>query len=89
MSFAQSAYFLSLSQRELYAELMKKKPRIIVTIGGGSIGKPGPDNTLPIDKEIVKLSGKKHPQFLFIPTASSDDEHYGKAMEKQYYSGRA
>ncbi len=45
--------------------------RKIITIGGGSLS----DN-LHINKEIVKLTGKKKPKLLFIPTASSDDERY-------------
>ncbi len=63
---------------------MTRKPRIIVAIGGGSIGKPGQDSTSPIDKEIIALSTKKKPSLLFIPTASSDDESYIKAMKMQY-----
>jgi dipeptidase E len=46
---------------------------IIVTIGGGSIETGG---TLAIDSEIKKLSGKRKPRLLFIPTASSDSEVY-------------
>lgn len=49
----------------------------IVCIGGGR-------ETLPIDKEIVRLSGKKHPKLLFIPTASSDDPRYFKYMHAYY-----
>ena len=40
----------------------------IITIGGGHA-----KNIHHIDDEIVKLSGKKKPKLLFIPTASSDD----------------
>ncbi len=50
-----------------------KKPRTIVAIGGGYIRKA---STLPIDQEIVRLAGKKHPKLLFIPTASSDSVRY-------------
>ncbi len=52
----------------------------IVAIGGGS----KPRSTRPIDEEIVRLSGKKHPHMLFIPTASSDDERYWEGMDKYY-----
>jgi len=45
----------------------------IVAIGGGDIRK---NTTLAIDKEIVRLSGKRHPRFLFLPTASSDSKSY-------------
>ena len=51
----------------------------IVTIGGG-----GAKETAHIDKEIVRLSGKKHPKLLFIPTASSDDERYVEYIQKIY-----
>ena len=40
--------------------------------------------TLTIDKEIIRLAGKKRPGFLFIPTASSDSEDYCRNMEKYY-----
>lgn len=61
----------------------------IVAIGGGEIGRPGhPIETIPLDKEIIRLSGKKNPRVLFLPTASSDanlyvdvfKEHYGKRL---------
>ena len=45
----------------------------IIAIGGGEIGRPGfPIETTKIDKEIIKISGKNHPNLLFIPTASID-----------------
>ena len=57
----------------------------IVAIGGGEIGRPGyPVETLIIDKEIIKLSGKKHPKLLFIPTASSDSEGYVTVVKKYF-----
>jgi len=41
----------------------------IVAIGGGEIGRPGyPIEIEEIDREIIRLSGKKHPKVLFIPT---------------------
>jgi len=45
----------------------------IVAIGGGEISK---HETLTIDKEIIRLSGKNKPKVLFIPTASSDAPKY-------------
>ncbi|MDP2103461.1 MAG: hypothetical protein Q8K26_00900 [Candidatus Gracilibacteria bacterium] len=45
----------------------------IVAIGGGEIGREGVLNeTLALDQESVRLTGKKHPNVLFIPTASHD-----------------
>ena len=51
---------------------MEKK---IVAIGGGSVGGPGRDGTEvpwetePIDREIVRLTGKAHPHLLVIAHA--------------------
>jgi dipeptidase E len=57
----------------------------IIAIGGGEIGRPGyPVETTKIDKEIVRLSGKRQPRFLFIPTASSDADVYVKAVQKYF-----
>lgn len=57
----------------------------IIAIGGGEIGRPGfPIETTKIDKEIIKLSGKKTPKLLFIPTASSDSKGYVKAVKKHF-----
>ena len=47
--------------------------KTIVAIGGGEIAR---HETLAIDKEIIRLSGKKSPTVLFIPTASSDAQGY-------------
>ena len=63
--------------------------RKIIAIGGGEIGRPGVKNeTLGIDREIIKLSGKENPKLLFIPTASGDalgyiesaQNHFGKKL---------
>lgn len=51
----------------------------IITIGGGSL-----KDNLHINKEIVKLTGKKKPKLLFIPTASSDEAKYVEAIEKNF-----
>ncbi len=57
----------------------------IIAIGGGEIGRPGyPVETTKIDKEIISLAGKKHPKFLFIPTASNDSELYVKTVHKYF-----
>jgi dipeptidase E len=54
---------------------MKRK---IVSIGGGRIMLPKNKvpQTLSIDEEIIRLTGRKSPRLLFIPTASLDDEAY-------------
>ncbi|HEY2364265.1 MAG TPA: peptidase E [Candidatus Angelobacter sp.] len=57
--------------------------KAIVAIGGGKIRTRG---TAPIDREIIRLSGKKNPKVLFIPTASSDSEIYWKHVQE--YFGR-
>src|SRR5579862_3576329 len=56
-------------------------PKTIVAIGGGKIGTSA---RLPIDREIVRLSNKKNPKLLFIPTASSDSELYWKQIRKHF-----
>lgn len=57
----------------------------IIAIGGGEIGRPGfPVETTVIDKEIIKLTAKKNPKLLFIPTASSDSDGYIKTVEKHF-----
>lgn len=55
----------------------------IVAIGGGEMRRQVPE-TLQIDIEIVNLSGKSRPRFLFIPTASSDSEDYYNVVAKHY-----
>lgn len=57
----------------------------IVAIGGGEIGRPGfPVETTKIDREIIRLTKKRRPRLLFIPTASSDAEGYVKTVEKHF-----
>lgn len=59
--------------------------RKIIAIGGGEIGRPGyPIETLPIDKEIIRSTGKKHPRLLFIPTASHDARLYIDTVQKYF-----
>ena len=57
----------------------------IVAIGGGEIGRPGTKiETLEIDEEILRLSGKKNPKLLFIPTASGDSAGYIDVVETYF-----
>src|ERR1700685_3736495 len=56
-------------------------PGTIVAIGGGDIRTRG---TAAIDREIIRLSNKRHPKLLFIPTASSDSERYWNHV-KEYF----
>jgi dipeptidase E len=60
---------------------MTKQIKKIVAIGGGEIKY---SETLAIDKEIIRLTQKKHPKLLFIPTASSDSEGYYKEIENYF-----
>jgi dipeptidase E len=57
--------------------------KAIVAIGGGSIRNKG---TAAIDREIIRLSNKRHPKLLFIPTASSDSETYWQHVD-EYFGG--
>ena len=57
----------------------------IVAIGGGEIGRPGTKvETTKIDKEIIKLTGKKHLKLLFLSTASNDSESYFEVVKKHF-----
>lgn len=58
----------------------------IVAIGGGRVmvGGHREPQTLAIDREIVRLSGKKRPSLLFLPTASEDDAEYCAAIRRLY-----
>jgi dipeptidase E len=57
----------------------------IIAIGGGSIGfgvaKP---EVTPISREIIRLSGKRRPRLLFLPTASLDDPAYIRAVRSHF-----
>lgn len=61
--------------------MKKRMARAIVAIGGGEIRTRG---TAAIDREIIRLSGKKNPKLLFIPTASSDSERYWKHVQEYF-----
>ncbi len=57
----------------------------IVAIGGGEIGSRGClVETTKIDREIIRLTGKKRPRVLFIPTASSDSDGYFETVQKHF-----
>lgn len=60
---------------------MHSMPKAIVAIGGGEIRTRG---TARIDREIIRLSRKKHPKLLFIPTASSDSEEYWDLIQEYF-----
>ena len=60
----------------------------IVAVGGGSIGHGDrPLETTEIDQEIVRLSEKRRPRLLFIPTASLDSPDYVAGAE-EHFGGR-
>lgn len=54
---------------------------VIVAIGGGELKNL---ETLPIDREIVRLPRKKNPKVLFIPTASADASGYVETFREIY-----
>ncbi len=57
----------------------------IIAIGGGGIGDDGAKpEVLSISLEIIRLSGKRNPKFLFLPTAALDDENYIKAVKNHF-----
>jgi dipeptidase E len=60
---------------------MSAHQKIIVAIGGGEIRTRG---TAPIDREILRLSRRKNPKLLFIPTASSDSERYWRHVREYF-----
>lgn len=57
------------------------KKRTIVAIGGGRMYL---SETLFIDKQIIKLTGKKTPKGLFLPTASGDNDEYCESFKRIY-----
>lgn len=63
----------------------------IIAIGGGEIGRPKEDGdgyypieTTSIDTEILRLTNKKNPTLLFIPTASYDSQGYYEVVKKHF-----
>lgn len=53
----------------------------IVAIGGGDMRN---SETLAIDREVIRLTGKPQPKALFIPTASYDSVDYWRAFQTIY-----
>ncbi len=53
----------------------------IVAIGGGAIRTLA---TEPLDREIIRLTGKSRPHALLVPTASSDDADYWPVFDRAY-----
>jgi len=63
----------------------------IIAIGGGEMGRPREDGnghypieTTSIDAEILRLTEKKNPTLLFIPTASNDSRNYYLTIKKHF-----
>lgn len=56
--------------------------RKIVAIGGGSISQKRYQAV--IDREIIRLSGKKSPRVVFLPTASEDSPRYSELFQRLY-----
>ena len=55
----------------------------LMLIGGGDTGRGNTSyNTKEIDEEIVKMTGKENPNFLFIGLASSHSDSYYDTMKK-------
>lgn len=59
----------------------------LMLIGGGEVGRGNSDyETKEIDEEIVKMTNKETPNFLFIGLASSFSDSYYDTMKKIYSS---
>ena len=55
----------------------------LMLIGGGEVGRGNTSyETEKIDQEIVKITNKEHPNFLFIGLASSFSDSYYDIMKK-------
>jgi dipeptidase E len=53
----------------------------ILAIGGGEIGRL---ETLELDAEVVRLTGKRRPRVVLLPTATVDDPGYVAVVEHYY-----
>lgn len=53
----------------------------IVANGGGEIGRL---ETSELDAEVVRLTGKRRPRLVFLPTAAADDPGYVAIVEQHY-----
>jgi len=53
----------------------------IVAVGGGDMRE---GDTLPIDREVITLTGRARPKALFIPTASYDSVEYWEGFQRIY-----
>lgn len=57
----------------------------LMLIGGGEVGRGHTSyETKEIDEEIVKMTGKENPNFLFVGLASSFSDSYYDTMKKIY-----
>lgn len=61
----------------------KGPTRRIVAIGGGRVRTATPQ-TIGIDREIVRLAGRRRPRLLFLPTASLDAADYCEAIIRHF-----
>lgn len=57
--------------------------RRVVAIGGGRVRTATPQTT-EIDREIVRLAGRRRPRLLFLPTASLDAADYCEAIIRHF-----
>ncbi len=66
--------------------------KTIIAIGGKEVGTLGKNGYLkkvvvdPFHRQILKRTGKQHPNVLYIPTAKDDSENYIAAFVKYYES---
>ena len=57
----------------------------LMLIGGGETGRGTTSyETKEIDEEVVKMTGKENPNFLFVGLASSFSDSYFDTMKKIY-----
>ena len=61
---------------------MNNKRRILAIGGGGFMME---DGFTPIDRELLRLTGKQHPKICLIPTPTGDAE---EVLQRFYAAGR-